>query len=152
MQSVRKIITGRATPAQLGKQLSEYAALCQQVRKCLTPPLDQQLKATVLQGRTLSLFCESPVWASRFRYAIPQLQRQLAGCGLVVKQIRTRILLSNSAKPVKKSHKHLSLSCQSSEALRQAAAAIEDKGLKEALLRLSRHGGKAGQSKNSSSL
>ena len=141
MDSVKKILTGHSTPALLGKRLSDYDALCRQVRESLPPPVDQQLKAAVLQAGTLSLFAESPVWASRLRYAIPQLQRQLAKRGLAVERIRTRILPGNGAKPLKPKRKHLSLSRESGEVLRQTAAAIDDEQLKEALLKLSRHEG-----------
>ena len=141
MKSVRNIVGSNSTPAKLGKRLADYEALCTMVRSNLPAPLDQQLKATVLQAGVLSLFVSSPVWASRLRYAVPQLLEQLRQHGLGVERIRTRILLEAGKKPSSLKHKTPSLSKHNGEILRQTAAAIRDPDLSEALLRLSRHSG-----------
>ncbi|MBV2120133.1 MAG: DUF721 domain-containing protein [Candidatus Thiodiazotropha sp. (ex Ctena orbiculata)] len=140
MKSLRNIVGGDSTPAKLGKKLADYSALCKLVRGNLPPPLNQQLKATVLQAGVLSLFVSSPVWASRLRYAAPQLLEQLNQHGLGVERIRTRILLDTARKPASLKHKTLSLSKHNGEILRQTAASIGDPKLSEALLKLSRHG------------
>ncbi|MCU7858384.1 MAG: DUF721 domain-containing protein, partial [Candidatus Thiodiazotropha sp. (ex Lucinoma kastoroae)] len=106
----------------------------------LPMPLDTQLKAAVLQDGTLSLFVISPVWASRFRYLLPQLQRQLRENGVTVDRLRTRILPSDTAKPIRAIQKQrIKLSRESSKQLRQAAASIDDQPLRDAILRLSQH-------------
>ncbi|MCU7805497.1 MAG: DUF721 domain-containing protein [Candidatus Thiodiazotropha sp. (ex Lucinoma borealis)] len=124
----------------LGKRLSAQKALYQQIKRYLPMPLDAQLKAAVLQDGTLSLFVISPVWASRFRYLLPQLQRQLRENGVTVDRLRTRILPSDTAKPIRTMQKQrIKLSRESSKQLRQAAASIDDQPLRDAILRLSQH-------------
>ncbi|MCU7922769.1 MAG: DUF721 domain-containing protein [Candidatus Thiodiazotropha sp. (ex Dulcina madagascariensis)] len=140
MDPVSKIVASHATPARLGKQLSAQKALFQRVRQYLPPPLDSQLKAAVMQEQTLSLFVSSPVWASRLRYLIPQLHRQLRESGLRVERLRTRILpdeRAGAAKPTLK--RRLKLSRESGELLRRTAASISDRQLRDAMLRLSSH-------------
>ncbi|MCU7879710.1 MAG: DUF721 domain-containing protein [Candidatus Thiodiazotropha sp. (ex Lucinoma aequizonata)] len=124
----------------LGKRLSAQKALYQQIKRYLPIPLDTQLKAAVLQDGTLSLFVISPVWASRFRYRLPQLQKQLRKNGVTVERLRTRILPSDMAKPIRTMQKQrMKLSRESSKQLRQAAASIDDQPLRDAILRLSQH-------------
>ncbi|MEL0585083.1 MAG: DciA family protein [Candidatus Thiodiazotropha sp. (ex. Lucinoma kazani)] len=120
--------------------MSAQKALYQQIKRYLPMPLDAQLKAAVLQDGTLSLFVISPVWASRFRYLLPQLQRQLRENGVTVDRLRTRILPSDTAKPIRTMQKQqIKLSKESSKQLRQAAASIDDQPLRDAILRLSQH-------------
>ncbi|MCM8855172.1 MAG: DUF721 domain-containing protein [Candidatus Thiodiazotropha sp.] len=140
MDRVSKIVANHVAPAKLGKRLSAQKALYQQIKRYLPMPLDAQLKAAVLQDGTLSLFVISPVWASRFRYLLPQLQRQLRENGVTVDLLRTRILPSDTAKPIRTMQKQrIKLSKESSKQLRQAAASIDDQPLRDAILRLSQH-------------
>ncbi|MCU7893460.1 MAG: DUF721 domain-containing protein [Candidatus Thiodiazotropha sp. (ex Ustalcina ferruginea)] len=140
MDRVSKIVANHVAPAMLGKRLSAQKALYQQIKRYLPMPLDTQLKAAVLQDGTLSLFVISPVWASRFRYLLPQLQRQLRENGVTVDRLRTRILPSDAAKPIRTMQKQrIKLSRESSKQLRQAAASIDDQPLRDAILRLSQH-------------
>ncbi|MET0045491.1 MAG: DciA family protein [Candidatus Thiodiazotropha sp. 6PLUC3] len=140
MKSLRNIVDRSSTPAKLGRKLADYDALCKRVRSNLPAPLDQQLKATVLQAGTLSLFVSSPVWASRLRYATPQLIAQLKREGLTIERVRTRILPNQSAAPSRPKQRMRCLSSENSEMLRHTAASIIDPKLSEALLKLSRHG------------
>ncbi|MES9941116.1 MAG: DciA family protein [Candidatus Thiodiazotropha sp. 6PLUC2] len=140
MKSLRNIVDRSSTPAKLGRKLADYDALCKRVRSNLPAPLDQQLKATVLQAGTLSLFVSSPVWASRLRYATPQLIAQLKREGLTIERVRTRILPNQSAAPSRPKQRMRCLSSENSEMLRHTAASISDPKLSEALLKLSRHG------------
>ncbi|MEW8415969.1 MAG: DciA family protein [Candidatus Thiodiazotropha endolucinida] len=116
--------------------MSAQRTLHQQLKQLLPAPLDSQLKAAVLQHGNLNLFVASPVWASRFRYLLPQLRAN----GIDVKQVRTRILPNDSVKPRQKKRDRIVLSQEAGEQLRQSAEAIEDPSLREALLRISRHG------------
>jgi hypothetical protein len=143
MKSLRTIVNGNSTAAKLSKRVADNQALCESIRGYLPSPLDQQLLACVLQTGTLSLFVSSPVWASRLRYATPQLHRQLIQQGLAVERIRTRILPEQTRRSSRPRRKSPTLSQENSEILRYAAAAISDTELSEALLKLSRHGEKA---------
>ncbi|PVV05767.1 MAG: hypothetical protein B6D77_18065 [gamma proteobacterium symbiont of Ctena orbiculata] len=141
MQPVSKIVDSGTALGRLGSRLSSQKALHQQLIKLLPKPLDTQLKAAVLENRCLSLFVPSPVWASRFRYLLPQLQKQLQTHDIHVDQVRTRILPTDPGKPKPGRNRHrITLSPAVSKQLKQSAEAIEDPSLREAILRISRHG------------
>lgn len=142
MKSVKSIVVSGSTPSHLGKRLSDFDALCHRIRDSLPAPLNQHLKATVMQSGVLSLFVASPVWASRLRYTIPQLTENLQNQGLMVEQVRIRILPDYVVTPSRSRSEKLTLSRDNSEMLRHTAAAIRDPELSEALLKLSRHGEK----------
>jgi hypothetical protein len=140
MQSVSRIAASGTIFNRLKKQLSTHEALHQQLRQLLPPPLDSQLRAVALQQGNLTLFVPSPVWASRFRYLLPQLKKQLLNCGIQVTKIRTSIFPNESAKTAatKKRNRPI-LNQAASKQLRELAKTIDDPSLRDALNRLSRH-------------
>lgn len=140
MRTIQQVISSHSALADLGKRLSSQRALTGQVRSLLPSPLDEQLQAVVVQNRILSLFVSSPVWASRLRYLAPDLLRQLKQQGLIIDQLRTRIVPERGRKRAPQYRDRLQLSAECAEALCQTAAQISDKPLREAMLRLSRHG------------
>lgn len=125
--------------AQLNKELALQQQLMEQVRACLPPPLDQQLLAAVLNGRALTLWVNSPAWASRLRYLAPQLMRQLGRLGLMVEHLHPRIIPAQVIGKRGGRRQPTKLSENSAKLLRQTAEALEDGPLQEALKRLSRH-------------
>ncbi|MEW8506290.1 MAG: DciA family protein [Candidatus Thiodiazotropha sp.] len=140
MQWVSKIVTSASVYGKLGKRLSAQKAVHELLKQLLPTPLDSQLKATVLQHGRLTLFVASPVWASRFRYLLPQLQRQLQERGIQVEQARTAILPEEAKRtaPTKERGQPL-LSQEAGRQMRQLANTIDDPPLRDAMLRLSRH-------------
>ncbi|MEJ2593485.1 MAG: DciA family protein [Candidatus Thiodiazotropha sp.] len=142
MRKLQQFISSHATLATLGQRLSRQRALLDQVRGLLPSPLSTQLQAAVLEARTLSLFVDSPVWASRLRYLAPELMRKLKQQDLIVDQVRTRIVPESRRSNATRGRQRLQLSAQSAEQLRQTAVALTDEPLREAMLRLSRHGRK----------
>jgi hypothetical protein len=140
MRPVSKIVASGTTYNSLVKQLSAQRALYHQLKQLLPPPLDSQLKAAVLQNGNLTLFVPSPVWASRFRYLLPQLQNQLQQSGFRVAKARTSILPSDTSKPAKVNQRNRPILSQAaSKQLRESAKTIKDRSLQDALVRLSRH-------------
>ena len=142
MRKIQQFISSHATLATLGQRLTHQRALLDQVRALLPSPLSTQLQAAVLEARTLSLFVDSPVWASRLRYLAPELMRKLKQQDLIVDQVRTRIVPESRRGNAARGGQRLRLSAHSAEQLRQTAVALTDEPLREALLRLSRHGRK----------
>ncbi len=139
MKSIQKLISSQTNLASLGEQLSRQASLMQQVKSYLSPPLDTQIQAAVLKDQTLSLFVNSPAWASRLRYLAPQLIRQLKQSGMIVNAVRARIIpASGSAAKGRQLHRPV-LSEESAESLRRTAESLEAGALRESMLRLSRH-------------
>jgi hypothetical protein len=140
MKPLAKIVASGTTHSSLMKQLSAQRALHEQLKLLLPPPLESQLKAAVLQNGNLTLFVTSPVWASRFRYLLPQLQGQLRQQGITVTKARTSILPNDSIKSFKtKKRNRPILSQTAGKQLREIATTINDRSLQEALERLSRH-------------
>jgi hypothetical protein len=139
MQRIQKLLKAQGPLAQLKKQLAQQQTLLEQVRANLPSPLNEQLFSAVLNSRTLTLLVHSPVWASRLRYLAPQLLRQLRQQGLMVEQIRPRIVPAQGSRQPIQARKPAALSPNSAETLRQAADALDPGPLREALQRLSRH-------------
>lgn len=87
-----------------------------------------------------TLQTDSPAWATRLRYCIPTLQRQLSDhMGISVPPLRIRIVppaLEARAPPPRR----LRLSTQAANVLEKAASNLSDRQLSEALLRLTKHG------------
>ncbi len=138
MQKIQELISAQGALNQLGRRLASQRGLTEQVRSCLPTPLDRQLQAAVLNGATLVLFVDSPVWASRLRYQSPSLLRQLRGRGISVDQLQARIMPIQGTARLKR-RPPARLSERSAESLRQTAEAIGEGELQEALRRLSRH-------------
>lgn len=142
MKTITQFITSHTALASLGRQLSSQKALADQVRALLPSPLNGQIRAAVLETRTLSLFVDSPVWASRLRYLAPELIRQLKRQDLIVERVRTRIVPESRRSSGPRERQRLLLSAQSAELLRKTAATLTDESLRKAMLRLSNHGTK----------
>ncbi|MES9993077.1 MAG: DciA family protein, partial [Candidatus Thiodiazotropha sp.] len=131
MKRVSKIAASGTIYGKLGNQLAAQASLNRELKQLLPPPLDGQLKATVLQNNHLSLFVASPVWASRFRYLLPRLQQQLREMGIKVERIGTRILADDSARPARRQTRgRPTLSAETSKQLEQTAETIDDPSLR----------------------
>ena len=139
MRKIRKLLNTQGALTQLKRALEQQQSLVEQVRACLPPPLKEQLQAAILNGRSLTLLVHSPVWASRLRYQAPQLLRQLRQQGLVVEQLRPRIIPAVKERHPTRRRQIGALSASSAESLRQVANSLETGPLQEALRRLSRH-------------
>lgn len=141
MHPLSKLVSSGTSLNQLVKQLSAHEALVRQIRQLLPSPLDSQLMAVVLQQGNLTLFVSSPVWASRFRYLLPQLQKQLSSHGIPLARLRTHILPNADTKAVKtrQPDRRPMLSQSAAKHIRETAKAITDPSLKAALERLGRH-------------
>ncbi|MEJ2425934.1 MAG: DciA family protein [Candidatus Thiodiazotropha sp.] len=139
MRNLNDVLNKRSHLRKLGQRLAENAELLERVRSCLPPPLDQQVRAAVMHNGYLTLFTESPVWASRLRYIAPQLQRNLMGKGVPTTRVQVRITHESVAPKRVRVRRLEAMSEQSSESLRLTAESLSDRDLKQALLRLSRH-------------
>jgi hypothetical protein len=140
MDPLSKIVSSTKPLSRLITQLSTQKALLNQIRPLLPSPLDTQLKAVFLHQGNLTLFVSSPVWASRLRYLLPQLQKQLNKRDILLNKVRVSILLNESTNPAKtiKSDPPM-LSQSAAQQIRETAKTITDPSLRAALERLSRH-------------
>lgn len=133
------------TDSVLRKLLSharQVEVLDQALKRCLEPPLSLHCQVANLTHHRLVLHARSPIWATRLRYAMPEVLECLRrSCGLSLRcQVRLRVkyLEAGVAEPPKRA---LRLSAKSAAVIRDAALSIENPELKRALLRVSRHGG-----------
>jgi hypothetical protein len=137
------------SPLQIKKLLlgSQYSRLVSQARvlmslektlqELLPEPLKAHCRLLAIRENTLVLAADSPVWAARLRFHVPQLVKQFNRSQTVklrTIQIRVRPAERNIPAPRRKSMPKRSKS--STTALQQVAQTVSDPGLKTALLRL----------------
>jgi hypothetical protein len=142
MKRVKQYLASDSVLTSLKTQLAAQSALKERVQKLLPAPIDEQIENAVMHSRTLTLWVNSPVWASRLRYLAPQLLRQLKQGGFILDRIQPRIQVAETRRPLKRrTGRKIQLSHGSAEALRHTADSLQDRPLREALMRLSRHSG-----------
>jgi hypothetical protein len=123
----------------LVKHARELASLNLQLQKHLPDSLGKHCQLANYRSNTLVIQSESAAWASKLRYLLPQLRRELsqytAFSGL--KDIHIRVVATATEPREKPSPPRLSK--QSAQLLEQAAASISDPGLGKALAQLARY-------------
>ncbi|MDD3449564.1 MAG: DUF721 domain-containing protein [Gammaproteobacteria bacterium] len=131
---------GRLTP------LLERVRLLQRVenllRKILGADMAGHCRAGGIAGGRLVLLADSPVWATRIRYAVPALLEQLGDAGDVpVREIQVRVGRLGIARG-KAPRRARPLGEETARNLRETAEAVGDEALRAALLRLARRRGR----------
>lgn len=110
-----------------------------QVRKLLPDELAGRLSAAIRDGDRLVLLAESPVWAARIRFSVPNLRLKLPG----VRDIRVRAVPPESASSARQPpRKPPPPSAESAEQIKIIANGVTDPELRQALMRLAAHGKK----------
>jgi hypothetical protein len=143
MKRVKQYFASDSALNSLKARLAAQNTLKERVQKLLPTPIDEQIESAVMHARTLTLWVNSPVWASRLRYLAPQLLRQLKQEGFILDRIQPRVQVQESHKPLRRRiGRMVQLSPESAEALRHTADSLQDRPLREALMRLSRHTGR----------
>lgn len=117
----------------------KYSQLLLCVRGQLPESLRNRCLAVTQTGDRLTLFTSSPVWATRLRFQIPQLQRRLS-LAVAISCPSISVRVTPPAQPqVTRRRPVARLSPASASTIRAIAADIDDSRLREALLRLARH-------------
>jgi len=119
---------------QRGKKLQQ---LSRWVQNMLDPELGRHCQVLNLRGKTLILATDATVWATRLRYQLPTLLRDLQQQESLqqLSDIQIRVL-PVSAPPAKKTRHRPTLSADSAYCLQQCAETIGDAALSRALQRL----------------
>lgn len=105
----------------------------------LPPELIGRVRIGNLRDQLLILFVDSPAWAARLRFHVPQLLQQLRKHGAIrPEKIQIRVLPDRSPPPVK--HHHARMSAAAAESIRITARCTEDSKLAAALERLASRG------------
>lgn len=125
------------------RQLCVQIQQLNQVQACLERILPDDLgphyRATAILGDSLILHAESPAWATRLRYLIPDMLAALSGMP-DLRDIRSiRIRTVPHSPPATGEKPHRTLSADTAKLLRDVAGSIQDPKLRATLLRLSRH-------------
>jgi hypothetical protein len=133
-QALIEILKAGARTTGLLQQAQENSRRTEQLRELLPGPIALHLRATSWDRGRLVLFADSPVWASRLRFASPALLRVLSG----VRDIRVRVLPASGSEPdpcISSAHRPR-LSATTAQTIRRAAAGVDDPALRTALSRL----------------
>jgi len=146
-------------PARIGKLLGRSAASSlladARVLKELDGLLDRHIPAPLsdhsrvlsLRDATLVLAADSPVWAARLRFHIPQLVKQLRDNPAVkVRTVKVRVRPPESPPAAEIGlPRPRQLTAGNADALQQTAHSVSDSGLKAALMRLASRRRRPGQ-------
>jgi hypothetical protein len=121
------------------------ARLLEAVRRALGGDLGPHCLHAVIEGGRLGLSTDSPVWASRLRFAAPVLVEALRAQGTAAAEVRLRVVPGSvPRRQTGTGGAQIRLSEATVTHLREAAASTDDPALAAALLRLARAGPSAG--------
>lgn len=134
----RILARGTSVPA-LYEQALRLIELQKQLRSLLPPPLGDHVTVGNCRNGILTVYADSAAWAARLRFEVPGLLNRLneTSPDAGIRTLRTRIRPPDpvaapaAGKPL--------LSAASARLLQDVAESIDDPGLRESLLRLSRH-------------
>ncbi len=121
----------------LGQTLSRQQQLLFRVQNALPAQMAPHCRAVALKRQHLIIFADSPVWASRFRYAARQLAAKLPRTGPKIRDIRVAVHLEQGV-PRRPRRRPLTLSPANGRLLQAVAQEMDDPALRAALHRLGR--------------
>lgn len=135
-KSVRHLLKDKPTLKLLELEISAQKALLNQVKKLLPEDLAGHCVAARIRDQQLVLHTDSPVWATRLRYAAPQLLSLLQPSHSPLRGVKIRLVLPRAPDrrrlpPARHSDVAAAIIHDSAEDTKQPA-------LREALERLSR--------------
>ena len=115
--------------------------LTRRLRRHLEPALAPHCQVANYREGTLVISTDSPVWATRLRYQLPQLRRQLAADHSLQGLSDIRLRVRPASRPLREQLPPPEpLSRDSALLISGIAESISDPGLRSALLRFARHG------------
>lgn len=135
-----KAIPQRASLAALLRDLSERDHLIERIRPLLREDLRCRCAGAGIDGTTLLLFADSPVWAAKLRLFAPELVRALAGQGLALKTCEVRVSPPLMRAPADGGTRRVRISESAAAHLEMAAANIADPRLAACFRRIAAHG------------
>ena len=139
-RTVRRIddlIGGSDALRRLSAAVARQRALLAAVTDAVPPDLAAHCVSATLEGTELRLLADSSAWATRLRYLGGDLRRRLRARWRVE---TVTVQVAPPRQPPPAGGRRAVLSATAADAIAGAAAGIEDAALRQALLRLSRHG------------
>lgn len=122
----------------LYREVEAQKKLLDSIRPLLPNSLGPHCTAAHLREGQMVLFTDSPAWASRLRYSIPEIQEKMVRAGIAVSSVRIRVNPS-SLVPPREPRKANRLSAANAELLLKVATTIDDPALGAVLRRLGRY-------------
>ncbi len=130
----------------------DLVARCQSIRRltaelwaALPPEFKGHPVVVGCEAGTLSILVDSPAWATRLRFAEPQILRRFGGGDPPCRRLKIIVRPGESApREAPQGDRRARLSRTSAQALRHLAETVDDPQLAQALRRLVRHAGAAG--------
>jgi len=134
--SIRQLIHLNTTLKALADEASAQQALLGELRQQLPDALAKHCSAARLRDGRLVVSMDSPVWATRLRFASPQLLGSLRQRHPTLKAIEVKVAIArlNPARPRSKARR----STVGARIIHECALETSEAPLREALLRLSR--------------
>lgn len=140
MKPVHQLLNSGKALNRLGRQLATQDELLKLVRSGLPTPLNEHCMSAIRHEDNLTLLADSPVWASRLRYLSRNLQQRLRQTGVKILNIKVKVcIMERPFTSSRMTREATRLSLGNAELLRSVGECTQDKGLRDALLRLSRH-------------
>lgn len=140
MKPLHQLLNSGKALTRLGRQQAAQDDFLNLVQSQLPSPLNEHCTSAVLHDDSLTLLADSPVWASRLRYLSRNLQEKLRLTGVEIMNIKVKVyIMERPFMSPRNPREATRLSPANAELLRSVGECIDDKGLKDALLRLSRH-------------
>jgi len=142
MQSASRYL-GQGPASRVVTHARQLARLQNAVQRALPEPLNKHCQVINIHQQCLILSADSPVWAARLRYLIPELSTRLNqkdSPNLQKILIKTRPATGQARTTSRAS---LSVSRQTGQLLNQLSADIRHPGLSSALAKLAAHSKKS---------
>ncbi len=138
--SCGRILRGFAPLQRLQDQISEQHRLLQRVRSLLPPDVGAHCVAAVRSADGITVYVDSPAWASRLRFLSRGVLDGLRSQDLPSRQLRTRVLIATDVSSGTRKRRGVEpLSQATGRMLADFAASLDDPALSAALRRLARH-------------
>jgi hypothetical protein len=143
IQHATRYLRSSTTISAFLASVERDAEVLRTVRAALPAPVDKHCRHATMDGSTLVITTDSPVWGSRLRFLTPELQTALAPAYGTIGSCRVRIQAEMAACPVspKDSEMRAQMSRATANHLLETAAAMDDTELADAFRRLARAGG-----------
>ena len=132
------IVAQNSILRQLLRQAAVHQKLDLQVKCLLEEPLNGHIQLAVIREGSLILVADSPAWAAKLRYQVPQLLRQITGNPVFpdIRTIRVKVATSAASRQPVKVAQMRPLTKIAARELNRQAGFLEDPALRDALSRL----------------
>lgn len=145
-KQIYKLLTSSKQAKGLLQRAAHNKQLTLILQANLPSPLAGFCQTGELVNDRLTIITTSAVWVAKLRFLLPSLLKQLQAHTSFAQVTEIKIKISNNLihkEGKSRPRRVVSMSPHSADVIQQTANSINDKDLRESLLRLSRHGNKA---------